>query len=185
MKKVIVADIMTRNPIVASPEINLLDCAKVMVKKRTGSILLVDGKRLVGIISTRDILWAIIKKSPEDLKNIQAIDISPKKIATISPSKSLEYAIKKVKKVRYSRLPVVHHGELVGIITLKDIFNYNPDLFPEMKEYHKIREWDEKIKRIESSKKRKFVEGICEECGNVDLLEHYNGMLICDSCKNS
>lgn len=183
MKTVLVADIMTRNPYAIKPETDLLTCAKTMIKKRVGTLLLVEKKKLWGIISEKDILWALIKKSRKHLSKIRAIDISPRKIATISPLKTLDYAIKKIKKVKKSMLPVLHHGELVGLITLKDIFKYNPNLFPEMNEFHRIKEWDEKVKRIEKAKERQFTEGVCEECGNFDFLYDEDGLLICDSCK--
>jgi len=79
MKEVLVADIMTRNPITIQPSENLLTCAKKMVRKKVGSLLIVDKKRLVGFIDQKDILWALIKKSKEDLSKIRAIDICPKK----------------------------------------------------------------------------------------------------------
>ena len=79
MENVLVADIMTREPITTKPDINLLDSAKKMVKKKVGSLLIVDKKNLLGFISQKDILWALVKKSKEDLSKIKAIDISPKK----------------------------------------------------------------------------------------------------------
>jgi CBS domain-containing protein len=187
MEMILVADIMTRNPLTISPNTTLLKCAKIMVKKNTGSLLLVENKKLVGIISRKDILWALVKKSKKDLSEIMAIDISPRKIATIKPTRSLDFAIKKIKKVKLARLPVIHKGELVGLITAKDIFHYNPALFPEMREYNQIREWEHKMKRVQRAKQRRFSEGegICEECGNLDFLFHFNGMLICESCRNS
>ena len=75
MKDVLVSDIMTREPIIIKPTTNLLECARKMVRKRVGSLLLVDKKKLVGFISQKDILWALIKKSKEDLSNIKAITI--------------------------------------------------------------------------------------------------------------
>ena len=61
MKNVLISDVMTRDPITTSPETNLLECAKLMVKKRVGSLLLVEKKHLVGIISRKDekynVLW--------------------------------------------------------------------------------------------------------------------------------
>ena len=89
MYKILVSDIMTRKPLVISPNANLLECAKKMVKKKTGSLLLVEKKKLIGLISTQDILWALVKKSQKDLSSIQAKDISPKKIAVIKPSATL------------------------------------------------------------------------------------------------
>jgi len=185
MNKIIVADIMTRDPIKISPDTDLLTCAKIMVKKRTGSLLLVKNKRLVGIISRKDILWALIKKSKSDLSKIRAIDISPRKIATIKPNRTLDYALKKIKKVKLARLPVIHKGELVGLITSKDILQFNPNLFSEFSEYHQIREWEEKEKRLEKAQDRRIIEGICSECGNEGILIEIDGELICEDCADS
>jgi CBS domain-containing protein len=182
MKNVLVADIMTREPRSVKPETNLLECARTMVKKRAGSLLLVHGKKLVGIISRRDILWALVKKSKEDLSQIRAVDISPRKIATIKPTKTVEEALKKMKKFKFERLPVIQNKELVGIITLRDILNFHPELYPGLREYDQIEEESEKIKRF---KKRKISDGICEECGNRDMLVEFNGMMICESCRDS
>ncbi len=186
MKEILVADVMTRNPITIKPQENLLACAKKMVRKKVGSLLIVEGKRLVGFIDQRDILWALIKKSKEDLSKIRAIDISPKKIATIKPFLVLKNAAEKMKKLKFERLPVIHEKKLVGIITIKDILNFNPEFYPELDELAQVREETKKLKRIKEAKDRKFMhEGICEECGNTDILYRVHGMLICESCRNS
>lgn len=182
MSRIIVADIMTRDPIKISPEIDLLKCAKIMIKKKTGSLLIVKNKRLLGIISRKDILWALVKKSKKDLAEIKAIDISPKKIAALKPTRSLEYATKKMKKFKFSRLPVIHKGELVGLITSKDILQYNPNIFPELSEYNEIREWREKEKRLEEAEERTSPIGICKECGNEGVLVEQDGELVCEDC---
>jgi len=186
MKNILVTEIMTREPIVIGPDANLLECARKMVKKRVGTLLLINKKRLVGIISRKDILWALIKKSKEDLSKIKAIDISPKRIATLKPSATIEEVIKKMKKVKFDRLPVVHERELIGMITAKDILNFSPEFYPELEEFAKIREETEKLKRIKRAKDRKSVhEGICEGCGNQSILFEVNGMLVCEACKNT
>ena len=178
-----VSDIMTRNPITISPETNLLECAKKIVKKKVGSLLLVDKKRLVGFIAEKDILWALVKKSKQDLKTIKAIDISPKKIATVKPSTSLKEALSKMKKLKFERLPVIHEGEIAGIITVKDILNFNPEIYPELEEFAKIREESKKLKLIKEAK-RKRRDGVCEECGNFNILYMVHGRLVCDSCRD-
>ncbi len=179
----IVADVMTREPITVKPSTNLLECAKKMVRQRVGSILLVDKKRLVGFISQEDILWALIKKSKEDLSKITAIEISPKKLATIKPTATIQQAIEKMKTVKFERLPVIHNGELLGIITTKDILNFHPEFYPELDELSKVREESEKLKRLKKASKRKT--GTCEECGNFDILFVVNGELLCESCMNA
>ena len=80
MGSVLVADVMTREPITAKPDDTLFDCAKKMVRKKVGSLLLVKDGKLMGFVSQKDVLWALIKKSKADLSKIRAIDISPKKL---------------------------------------------------------------------------------------------------------
>jgi CBS domain-containing protein len=182
MGKILVSDIMTRNPVTISSETDLLKCAKTMVRKRVGSLLLINQKKLVGFIDQRDILWALIKKSKQGLSEIKAIDISPKKIATIKPSSSIKETLSKMKKFKFERLPVIKDNELVGIITAKDILNFKPEFYPEIEEFAQIKEESNKLKRMKKAKLRG--DGICEECGNRDLLFKINGMLICESCRN-
>lgn len=183
MKNVLVADIMTREPVTISPNSNLLDCAKKMVKKKVGSLVIVDNKRLVGFLSEWDILWALTKKSHEGLTKIKAIEISPKKIAVIKPDCTIKEAIEKMKKLKFERLPVVHENKLIGMVTAKDILNFHPEFYPEMEEFARIREESEKLKRLKKAEKKS--EGICEECGHEGILFRVNGMLVCESCRDS
>ena len=186
MEKIIVADVMTREPITAKPNDDLLMCARKMATKRVGCLLLVEKKKLVGFITERDILWALVKKSKKDLSDIKAIDISPKKIATIKPTMTIQEAIKRMKQLKFERLPVTDKDELVGIITAKDILSFHPEFYPELEEFAKIREEEAKLKKIKQAKEKGSSDlGICEECGARDFLYRVHGMLICESCKSS
>lgn len=183
MSVIKISDIMTRDAVSVSPDTNLLDCAKKMVRKKVGSLLIVEKKNLKGFISQKDILWALVKKSKKDLKEIKAKDISPKKVYTIRPSLTIKEAVKRMRKIKYERLPVVQNKEVIGIITARDILNFNPSLYPELEEFSKIREEARKLRSVKSMKQD--FQGICEECGEQDFLYRVNGMLICESCKNS
>ena len=164
MKNILVADLMTREPLIAHPDDSLLECAKKMSQKKVGSLLLVNKKRLVGFLSEKDILWAVVKKSKKGLSEVRAIEISPKKIVTIKPSATIQEAINKMNKSKFDRLPVINNNHIVGIITARDILNFNPEFYPELEEFAKIREEAEKIKKIKKVKGY-LCEGICEECG--------------------
>ncbi len=183
MRKILVSDIMTRGPITVRPETNVLECAKKMVQKKVGSLLITDKKKLVGFISQSDIMWAVTKKPNGDLSKVKAVDISPKKIAIIKPECSVQDALEKMKKLKFERLPVIQDGQLVGMITIKDILNFHPEIYPELEEFAKIREESEKLKRIKQAEKR--TDGICEECGHEGTLFKVNGMLICESCRGA
>jgi CBS domain-containing protein len=183
MKNLLVSDIMTRELVSTSPDSNLLDCAKKMIKFRIGSLVIIDkNKRLVGFISQKDILWALTKKSYKDLTKVKAIEISPKKIAVIAPNCTIKEAIEKMNRLKFEKFPVVDKNKIVGFITARDIMTVHPEVYPEIEEFAKIREDSEKLKRIKDAKNRG--EGICEECGNHGLLFKLDGRLVCESCKD-
>ena len=177
---------MTREPVVAKPEMSILECAKIMIRKKVGSLPLVDKKNLIGYISQRDVLWALVKNPRADLSKVKAKDLSPRKIATIKPDITIDQAIKKMNSLKFDRFPVVQGKELLGIVTSKDILNFHPEIYPELEELSRIRDEEEKLKRIKSTSDKIFIrDGICEECGNRDALYKFNGMLVCESCKGS
>jgi len=182
MDNIVVADVMTRNVESVKPDTNLLECAKKIVKKKISGLPIVSKKKLVGFISEKDILWALVKKSKEDLSKIKAIDVSPKKIATTRPMSTIEEVVSKIKKFKFNKLPVIHERELVGIITTKDILNFHPELYPELKELSEIKEDTKKLKKIKT--KEPIKKGICEKCNDEGLLRGIDGMLVCDKCRS-
>lgn len=91
-----------------------------------------------------------------------------------------------MKKVKFDKLPVIDKQELVGMITVKDILNFHPELYPELEEFAQIKEETEKLKRIKKAKERKEMhEGICEECGHQGFLKKVDGMVLCESCSEA
>jgi CBS domain-containing protein len=186
MRNLPVSDVMTRNPVSALPDTNLLECARKMVSKRVGSLLLVKGGKFYGIITNRDILWALVRKSEENLSKIKAVNIAPKKFLTIKPDAKIDEALSKMKSRGFERLPVVLNGEIVGLITVKDILNFHPEFYPELEEFAQIKEEKEKLRRIrERDGEKTDEEGVCEECGKQNILQRFNGMLVCESCLSS
>lgn len=185
MEKIHVADVMTREPVTAYPDDDLLKCSKRMVKKHVGSLVLVNqDNKVVGFLSQKDVLWAIVKKSKKDLKNIKAKQVAAKKVVTIKPNADIREAVKKMEKKKFDRLPVVLKGKkLVGIITVKDVLSFQPEIYPELEEYAKIRDEQEKLKRIKDSSYDEVIsDGICEECGETDILYKVDGRIVCESC---
>lgn len=179
-----VGDIMTRNFISAKPDISVLNAVRLMVKKRVGSLVLVEDNILRGILTEKDIMWVLSKKnSKKDLSKIKAREICTKKITTIRPSADIYDATKLMKKAKFRRLPVVIKKRVIGLLTLKDILRIEPELFEIAQEGYMIKEEAEKLKRKEV--RESFKEGICEECGNFDILYNIDGELICEECREA
>lgn len=182
MRKISVGDVMTRNVVTALPDASLHDCAKIMVKHDVNSLLIVSGKRLVGILTSGDILRAITKNPNIDLKKLKSYSFASKKIAVIKPSSDISQAVEKMKYLNFRRLPVISNGELLGVVTLKDILSVEPGLYAETNHLmDAIREFDVKLRQTE---KQWPLEGLCENCGAFSELLRVQGQLLCADCRD-
>ena len=151
-----------------------------MVKKRVGSLLITENGKLKGILTEKDIVWAVVKKSYKDLENIKAKDLMRRKVTTIKPGADITKAMEKFKKKKIRRLPVVENKKLIGFITANDILRIDPGLFQAIAETIKIKEEEAKFKRHGIEAERKS--GICEECGIFELLYKDEVQWLCDEC---
>ena len=182
MRRISVGDIMTRNFVSANPLSSLYDCAKKMAKERVNSLLITEGKRLVGIITARDILWVITKKPGLDLRKIKAIQIATRKLAVIKPSADISEALEKMKASNFRRLPVLAENEIIGVVTLKDILAVEPNLYAEMRYIlDDVREENRKQEQTDTSYP---LEGLCENCGALSDLLKVEDQLLCQDCRD-
>jgi CBS domain-containing protein len=179
-----VGDLMTRNFVFVDPDTSLRECSRKMVKTRVGALIIKDKQKLAGIVTRREILWAIVKKSRDDLKDIKACDVMKRKVVTIKPSADIIDAMEKFKKKKVRRLPVVELGKVIGIITLKDVLKLDPGLFQMIYESIRIREETDKISRREASVCTRDT-GVCDECGSESILCEFDGLWLCDGCRPS
>lgn len=165
-----VGDVMARNFISAKPDISVLSAIDLMVKKRVGSLILQENGILKGIITEKDIMWALSKK--RDLTGVKVSDICTRKITTIRPSADIYDAVRIMRKHKYRRLPVVIKKKVIGYLTLKDILRIQPELFEIARHGFEKKETGSIVK-----------EGICENCERYDVLYYENGKLVCGKCK--
>ncbi|MCR4284443.1 MAG: CBS domain-containing protein [archaeon] len=178
-----VGDIMTRNFVHVTPETDLLSCARTMIKKRVGSLIIKEGDKLKGILTEKDIIWAIVKKSKSDLKGIFAKDLMKRKVVTIKPSADLAEAMRRLRKKKVRRLPVVENGLVIGMLTYKDILRIDPGLYDLISQNFSIREEAKKLKRRFMAISRGH--GTCEECGEHGVLFKTDMQSLCESCYNN
>jgi len=181
MRRVSVGDVMTRNFVSVHPKDDVHKCAKLMAKEHVNSLIVAEDKRLVGMLTARDILWSITKKPGLDLKKIKALDISARKLAVIKPSAEISQALKKMRALNFRRLPVLAKGEVIGVVTLKDILSVEPQLYAEMQPLmDEVREHELKQ---EKANVEWPLEGICENCGAFSELLKVEQQLLCMDCR--
>ena len=181
MRKIAVGDVMTRNFVSARPAASLHECAKIMAKNNVNSLLVTNGKRLVGILTARDILRTITKNSKLDLKKVRCINFATRKLAVIKPSADISQALEKMHASNFRRLPVVSKGEVVGVVTIKDILAVEPSLYAEMR--FLMDEIREEERKTEQSGESWPLEGICDNCGAFSELLKVEGQLLCPDCR--
>ena len=137
---VLVRDIMSKDVKVVRPDSSVKEVVATMNKFDIGSILVVQGKRPVGIITERDILRRIVQPclAPETL-NARQVMTSP--LLTINETASIDEAAKLMAREKVKKLPVMDKQKLVGIVTLTDIVTKVPTMLSILEElvrpYHR------------------------------------------------
>ena len=127
--KIAVKEIMTKNVISVSPADRLVHARRKMMDNHVGRLLVIDDDKLVGMITSKDLMRAFIdfrKNVPEKYQKSQIKEVLVEDIMSSNPQYvSKEMSISDVSKIMmetgFNGLPVVEEGKVVGIITQTDI----------------------------------------------------------------
>lgn len=96
----------------------------IFQKEKKSSILVYDKRKLVGIITNRDLLYKVAGKK-KDLKKIQAKDIMTSNPEYVTPDAPISYIVNKMAMGGFRRVPVLRSdGTPVSIINIKDVMTY-------------------------------------------------------------
>lgn len=161
---------MTEKVLTATPDTTVAKAAKLMSQRGVGSIVIVKGKRPVGILTERDVLQKVVSADLRSSK-IRVGKIMSKPLVTIHPDVETTEAARVMVRNRIRRLPVVQQGTLVGIITASDLTSI-PSL-------------GEEVERPEIPAREEIEQSVCEVCGEVtSALYEINGMWVCENCRD-
>ncbi len=134
----IVAGVMTKNPIYVSPDMSVNDVKELMLKEKIGKLPVLDkNERLVGIITKKD----LIKSSPSSCTTLDMYEISyllsklkvekvmQKNVISVQETEVVEEAARIMADQEIGCLPVMKGSLLTGIITESDLFHAFVDMF--------------------------------------------------------
>lgn len=113
-----VATEMSRDLLTIDPQARLRDAAQRMVERGVGAVLILEGDRLVGILTERDMLKAVAA-GPDEKAGVS--DWMTRVPETIEPSDSTEHAAALMIHGGFRHLPVVEEGRVVGIVSIRDL----------------------------------------------------------------
>ena len=116
-----VREVMSPDVATVASDASVSDAAKVMVKGGFGSVIIVHGKLLVGILTERDVLRAAANET--DLSTASVEDWMTPDPETAEPDLETEDAAGMMLSRGFRHLPVTQDGDLVGIVSLRDVLS--------------------------------------------------------------
>ena len=120
-----------------APEAKVIEALRLMAQKDVGALVVMEGGRLVGIMSERDYARKVILQGKSS-NDVPVRDIMTSEVITVEPSKTVEECMALVTQRRIRHLPVCEEGSLIGILSIGDL----------VKEV--IAEQEQTIKQLES-----------------------------------
>jgi len=180
-----VGDLMTRDLISVDKNTSLVDCSREMAQKNVGLLIVKDKSKLMGMLTEKEIIWALTKKS--DLSRVRAGDVMLRKLTTIKPSRDIYDALLRMRNHNVRWLPITIRKNVVGLITINDILRIEPALFEIALGNVRVKEHDDKLRRkdLMLSKGESWAsEGECPGCGAFGLLYRTNKSHLCEACSD-
>ena len=122
-----IRDLMTDNPRTIDAEKPVAYAAKMMRDEDVGLAPIVQGDRLVGTLTDRDIAIRVVAEG-RDPESTTVREVASTDLVTIDPEQSLDEALRLMAKHQVRRLPVVEEdGRLVGVLAQADVARHGED----------------------------------------------------------
>lgn len=106
-----------------SPTATVFEAIQLMSEKSIGALPVVEGTRLVGIISERDYMRKVMLNGKSS-KDTPVNDIMTRDVVTVAPEQSVSECMNIVTQFRVRHLPVVENGALIDIISIGDLVRW-------------------------------------------------------------
>ena len=113
----VLADVMRRDYVTVAPEDTLGEAAEKMVEKHVGAAAVKDYGRLIGILTERDLLRAIVGRVHTSEARVREW-MTPNPI-TASPHDDVDSAAQTMIENNFRHLPVVDRDSVVGMLSLR------------------------------------------------------------------
>jgi CBS domain-containing protein len=118
--RVEVSEVMAAPVVTVSSDTTLASVAKTMLEKKIGGLPVVDGDRLAGIFTERDVLTRVVAagRRPEDTR---VADVMSSDLVVAEVNESCEECLSRMQRTRVRHLIVLDQGRLAGILSLRDL----------------------------------------------------------------
>ena len=112
----------------APPHTTVSDAARLMATRNAGAVLVVQGERLVGIFTERDVVFRVIARDLDPAATPLEAVMTPSP-RTLEPNRTYGHALLLMQENGFRRVPVVQEGRLLGIVSSRNAMD------PELEEF--------------------------------------------------
>jgi CBS domain-containing protein len=148
-----VSEIMTKATVTDAADDSLAEAAARVWNAQTGSLLVMDGDDLLGIVTERDLLRTIVQG--QDPHEVSLKDVMRTDVITVGPQTTLKEAAKLMATKWIRHLPVTEGSRVVGIVSQRDLTGVLAEALHEPEALHQLVEAsnlvrERRLKRIEA-----------------------------------
>jgi CBS domain-containing protein len=106
----------------AAPATTVTEAARLMARRQIGALMVMEGDRLAGIVTERDIAGRVVAVGA-DPATTSVGEIMTRDPDTLAPSDTADHALKMMSARGYRHLPVVADGRVLGMVSVRDLFD--------------------------------------------------------------
>ena len=103
-----------------NPNATVLDALKLLAQKDVGAVLVMDGSRLVGLVSERDYARKVALKGKSS-GDTPVNEIMTREVVFVTPAHTNEECMALMTEKRVRHLPVIDNGRAVGVLSIGDL----------------------------------------------------------------
>jgi len=116
-----VHEVMTDSPRAVTPETSVSEAAQLMKSDDIGSLPILDGDQLAGMVTDRDIVIRAVAEG-KDPRGMPVREVASRELVTVHADEDLSSALQLMASQQVRRLPVVDDdGRLVGVLAQADV----------------------------------------------------------------
>jgi CBS domain-containing protein len=180
--RMVVKDVMSSPVVTLDEGATSNKVANLMDENKLGCLIVTNKTgNPVGIITERDLVIRVLAKNlkPDAVK---AKEIMTSPLVTIEPEATISEAARRMSRLNIRRLGVLYKGNLVGVVSSKDILGVMPELIEIIQERTRIEGAAEAEETTEAEEIS--LSGYCDRCGVYsENLQDVNGQNLCEDCR--
>jgi CBS domain-containing protein len=179
--RMVVKDIMSSPVVTLGEDATSNEVATLMDENDLGCVIILNRlEKPVGIITERDLVGRVLARNlmPGAIK---AKEIMTAPLVTIQPEATISEAARKMSRLDIRRLGVVYKGNLVGLISSRDILGVMPELIEIIQERTRL---EDAVQAEETEDEEVPLSGYCDRCGVFsENLKDVDGQNLCEDCR--